>query len=150
MSAQQLLNYTAALKPKLLKFLGLAVGTNSAAISKNMDARRSEKGFTLVEVLIVTAILSVLAAIAIPQFTSYRAAAYDRTAQSNLRAVAIAEEAYFVEADSYVDCTQADCHNLLPGVTAASSGSLLAIVSTATGFTGTAQHAQGSGKVFTW
>ncbi len=56
-----------------------------------------EKGFTLIELLVVVAIIGILAAIAIPQFAAYRERAFDSAAQSDLRNVMTAEEAYFVD-----------------------------------------------------
>ena len=46
--------------------------------------RQSNKGFTLVELLIVVAIMGILSAIAIPQFVKYRAHAAVRHAESDL------------------------------------------------------------------
>ena len=64
-------------------------------------ARKNEKGFTLIELMIVIAIIGILAAIAIPQFSLYRTRSYNSAAQSDLRNAATAQEAYFVDESTY-------------------------------------------------
>ena len=54
-------------------------------------------GFTLIEILMVMAVLGLLVAIAIPQFMSYRSQAVDAEMKSDLRNTAIAIEAYFAK-----------------------------------------------------
>ena len=63
--------------------------------------RKNEKGFTLIELLIVVAIIGILAAIAIPQFASYRQKAYNSAAQSDLKNMKTAMEAYMADNQQY-------------------------------------------------
>ena len=62
---------------------------------------RSQRGFTLIELLIVVAIIGILAAIAIPQFSAYRAKAYNAAASTDMRNLRSHMEAYFYENQYY-------------------------------------------------
>ena len=62
---------------------------------------RSKKGFTLIELLIVVAIIGILAAIAIPQFSSYRAKAYNSAANSDLKNIKTGMEAFMADNQQY-------------------------------------------------
>ncbi len=65
--------------------------------------KQKEKGFTLIELMIVVAIIGILAAIAIPQFAKYRVKAYNSAAESDLRNIMTAEEATYADSQAYVN-----------------------------------------------
>ena len=112
-------------------------------------ATQANRGFTLVELLVVMGIISTLVAISLPRYATYRAHAYDSQAEMDVRSVAMAEEAYFLANDAYLACGGADC-SALPGIQNISSGVTLGVTTSETGFIITASHGKGSGKTFTW
>jgi len=64
-------------------------------------ARRAH-GFTLIELMIVIAIIGVLASIAIPSFRNYQMNAKRAEAYANLAALAKAQKTYFAEFNQFV------------------------------------------------
>ena len=62
---------------------------------------REQKGFTLIELMIVVAIIGILAAIAIPNFLRYQAKSRQSEARTNLGAIFVSEVAYFGENARY-------------------------------------------------
>ncbi len=58
---------------------------------------KNQKGFTLIELMIVIAIIGILAAIAIPNFISYRDKAYCGRAESDAQNTLAAVASYFSE-----------------------------------------------------
>ena len=66
---------------------------------------KNKKGFTLIELMIVVAIIGILAAIAIPNFMTYQCKAKQSEAKSLLGAVRTAQEVYFAENSTYASST---------------------------------------------
>ena len=116
---------------------------------KMKNNRDSDQGFTLIELLVVMTIVAILSAIAVPQYQAYRARGFDIRALNDLRNVAVAEEAYFLDTEKYISCSDAAC-TALPGIAQLSKGVTLQIAGGATSFTGSATHSQGTGKTYQW
>jgi type IV pilus assembly protein PilA len=83
-------------------------------LQKLIERRRqgSEKGFTLIELMVVVLIIAILIAIAIPTFLGARGRSQNRSAQSNLRNALTAEKTLFTDNDQYSN----DITTALPGV----------------------------------
>jgi type IV pilus assembly protein PilA len=68
---------------------------------------REDKGFTLIELMVVVLIIAILIAIAIPTFLGARKRAQDRSAQSSLRNGVTAAKAIFTDKEDYAQATEA-------------------------------------------
>ncbi len=64
--------------------------------------RRSNAGFTLIELMVVAAIIGILSAIAIPNFLLFQVKGKTAEAKVNIAAIHTAEETYLAEFGSYV------------------------------------------------
>jgi type IV pilus assembly protein PilA len=69
--------------------------------------KKLQRGFTLIELMIVVAIIGILAAIAIPNFIKFQARSKQSEAKTNLKAIFTAQKSYFGERDAYTG-TNAD------------------------------------------
>jgi type IV pilus assembly protein PilA len=74
----------------------------------NPLARETERGFTLVEVLVVCLIVAALAAIALPTFLRQQSGAQDADAKSNARSLVSHVEACHASEDDYRLCDTRD------------------------------------------
>ena len=66
-----------------------------------------KRGFTLIELMIVVAIIAVLAGVLIPNFVHARSQTATAACESNLRAIATAAELYFTDNQAYPATTAA-------------------------------------------
>ena len=94
----------------------------------------NQEGFTLIELMIVIAIIGILAAIAIPNFVNYQLKSKTGEAKFNLGSIKTTSEAYRSEHDSYVVCAANPASvpggTKLPWVTANSDFNLIGFAPT--------------------
>jgi len=120
--------------------------THSASFM--MGNHNDSRGFTIIELLVSMAIVSILAAIAMTRFYAYKENAYNAVARSDLKAGITAEEAYYVDNNAYADCLDpASCEALLPGFKASRADGDIALSSfvftnNGESFTAQAQHSK--------
>ncbi len=77
---------------------------------------KQKKAFTLIELMIVVAIIGILAAIAVPNFVKFQCRSKQSEAKGNLKALYVAQEAYRAENDTYGSVTAISAGNITSNV----------------------------------
>lgn len=64
-------------------------------MNRRYNKKRSQRGFTIIELIYIVLIISLLTAIAMPQFVAYRTSAYNAAANVAVRTAYTAAESFF-------------------------------------------------------
>jgi len=118
-----------------------------------LNKMKSQKGFTLIELMIVVAIIGILAAIAIPQFSSYRIRAFNSAAEADLRNIMNGEEAYYADNETYAPTNSKatgpqSAFGSLPGVKLSKNVNAQLSATSSTDYTAKTKHTAGD-KTYT-
>lgn len=86
----------------MLKLANITFTAGSKSAGGEMLAIiRDRRGFSLIELLIVVAIIAIVAAIAIPQYSAYLEKAYNTAASADLNNWKSGLEAYYADKKTY-------------------------------------------------
>jgi prepilin-type N-terminal cleavage/methylation domain-containing protein len=113
----------------------------------NLQRTPSNAGMTLLELLVVVAVLGILAAIAIQQYALHRARAIDASMRSDLKNAAMAMESYYGE---FLEYPNTNAAILLVGYRNTSGVTLTINVTSPSSFTLTAARQHGSQPSFSY
>lgn len=132
------------------RFLRASHASSSGDLSGfgDVGAMKRERGFSVIEFLVVGAIMGILALIAIPQYSIYRQKGFNTAAANDLRSMAAAQEAFFAQNGKYQPVSHCSSNDPstqckiegIPGISQLAKGVNLSIETKPTGFTGVAKH----------
>lgn len=109
---------------------------------------RNQTGFSLVELMLVVALIGIIAVISIPVIIEYRRKTFDTRAKSDLSSLATAEESYYSNNERYLTCADLTCETGLPSFKRSAGVSISASGNTAS-FSASADHQNGT-RSFSW
>ena len=113
-------------------------------IRKSLD----EKGFSLMELLIIIAIIGILAAIAIPQYSAYQQRMFSKETKDTLQNLFISCKAYWADNGPSSQCTATAVTNKTYGFTKSTKITITEGTRTEAYFTATAVNSDASKVTF--
>ena len=109
-----------------------------------MPNAQCPKGFTLIELMIVIAIIGILAAIAVPQFNAYRLRGYNVGGVADVKNASVLQEAYYDDNKTYTS----DLNNLISYGFRQTQEVTVSVTGNDNAYTITAYHGKGN-KTYT-